>query len=643
MARPSSTPTYPVRETKDVRIPLIDGVTLAANLYLPEGVGPVPAIVVYFPYLKDSPSGQGSIGDWQAHFAARGYACLTVDVRGTGGSEGVAAPPNSLSEKRDAREMLDWIAAQPWCDGTTGMWGISYSGSTSIAAASTRPPSLRAIVPMHGTPDEYLGFLHPHGCRPAWWTENSWGPGQLARHLLPPLHRDPERRWARIWRERLETLEPWPYLWHTVPVDTYMSWRSDLSKIEAATYAVCSWHDYYPKATLDYYNAIDAPKRVLIGPWKHEFPDLAVNHPIDHLSEMDRWWDRWLTGVDNGVDREPPVMVWQQGEERWRFESAWPPTRGREVVFYAGPEGRLTRRRPSGEDADTYRVDPTVGLLLLPWDPQAPVVPMPYDRAADDHRALTYTTPPLDETLEIAGDPVATIALTADQSEFPLSVWLGDVHPSGLSTLICQGWVSASFAAGGPLRADRVYEIDVPLYSTSYQLPAGHRLRLGIAGADFPLLWPAPTSPTLRVRRSATHPTRLRLPIAPIGAAPQGGPAFGAPRIGPARSRLYGRPSSQIVRDLTGRTAAFHQRAEGADRLADGSIFRLRSENISTIEAARPDEASFTGRVEIEIERPTDAVGVVVDTIQTHDQYHFEGTIRVDGKPFFRRTWNLDL
>src|SRR5882724_9005358 len=101
-------PSYPVTESKDILIPTRDGTRLAANHYRPEGAGPVPAIVVYFPYLKDSPSGRGSIHTWQLHFARRGYACLTIDVRGFGGSEGVAAPPNSLQEKEDGRDALDW-------------------------------------------------------------------------------------------------------------------------------------------------------------------------------------------------------------------------------------------------------------------------------------------------------------------------------------------------------------------------------------------------------------------------------------------------------------------------------------------------------------------------------------------------------
>lgn len=630
---------YSVTKTHDVHIPMRDGTHLAANLYRPDGAGPAPAIIVYMPYLKDVPWGYDRL---QVHFAARGYACLTVDVRGFGGADGVAAPPNSLSEKQDGRDLNDWIAAQPWCNGTTGMWGISYSGSTSLSAASMRPPSLKAIVPMHGTADEYLGFLHPHGCRPAWWTENSWGPGQVARQLLPPLHRDPQRRWARIWRERLDHLEPWPFFWHTIPPETYMPWRSDLSAITAATYGVCAWHDYYPRATLDYFNAITAPKKVLIGPWKHEYPDLAINHPIDFIGEMDRWWDHWLKGIDNGVMDTPPGIVWQQGEDRWRYEDAWPPRRGEFQTLYAGTDGTLSAAQPAGEASDRYVVDPTVGLHLLPWDPQAPIVPMPYDRSDDDHRSQTYTGAPLAEALEIGGDPEAVIALSSDQPEFPLSVWLCDVAPNGHSTLICQGWVSAAFAAGEPLRPDRVYTIRVPLYSTSYRVPAGHRLRLGIAGANFPLLWPSPQNPTLQIQRSPAHATHVRIPVAPIPAGPLPGPTWGPSLLEPLPRTGSGR-DDLIIRDLTGSIAEFHQTSDKTYTLDDGSTLRIRATNISTIAAARPGETTLKARVEAEVRRPVDAVTVTVDALQTRDRYAIDGRVEVDGKRFFARSWELDL
>ena len=126
---------YEISETLNVLIPMPDGTHLAANLLLPVGTGPVPAIVVYQPYLKDL-YGLGAFQQWQQHFARRGYACLTVDFRGTGASDGAMAPPFSPSEREDAVAMLAWISEQPWCDGTTGMWGLSYSGSSALAVGT---------------------------------------------------------------------------------------------------------------------------------------------------------------------------------------------------------------------------------------------------------------------------------------------------------------------------------------------------------------------------------------------------------------------------------------------------------------------------------------------------------------------------
>jgi predicted acyl esterase len=309
------------------------------------------------------------------------------------------AEPCGASERNDSYLMLAWIAEQPWCNGITGMWGISYSGSSSLSAASLQPPSLKAIVPMHGTANEFWGFLRPHGCRPAWWTDASWGPWMVLLSLLPPLARDPERRWARVWHDRLETLEPVPFSWHTVPYNDYFAQLTDASKVEAAMYAVSGWHDYYPQATFDYFQAAKGPKKILIGSWKHEFPDLAVRGSIDFLTEMDRWWDRWLRGIENGIDTEPPIEIHHQGEDAWRTETAWPPARSTVQTFWTRADGSLSTESPDGPSDTVYTVDPTSGLDLLPWDPQAPVTPMPYDRSGDDHRGLVFDTAPFVEAI----------------------------------------------------------------------------------------------------------------------------------------------------------------------------------------------------------------------------------------------------
>lgn len=631
---------YEISETLNVLIPLPDGTQLAANLMLPAGAGPAPAIVVYQPYLKDL-YGLGTFKHWQQHFARRGYACLTVDLRGTGASDGAMAPPFSPSEREDAVAMLAWISEQPWCDGTTGMWGLSYSGSTSLAAASMRPPSLKAIVPMHGTANEYWGFLRPHGCRPGWWTEASWGPTMILLSLLPPLARDAERRWARVWRDRLEQLHPLPFVWHTTPFDQYMPWRTDASRVEAAMYAVSGWHDYYPQATLDYFNAARGPRRVLIGGWKHEFPDLAVTGAVGFRADMDRWWDRWLRGIENGIDREPQVLLWHQGEDAWRYESAWPPQRSVRTTFYADSGSRLGSSPPPATGHDAYRVDPAVGMHLLPWDPQAPVTPMPYDRSEDDHRCLCYDTEPLSEDLEIVGSPEAVICLTADQPEFPLHVALCDVAPDGRSTLICQGWGNAARLAEQPLQPGKTYELPVGLYATSSRVSRGHRLRLVIAGADFPLLWPASHNPMFALARGPEGGTRIRVPIASAPDPAQPVPAFGPRAMDD--STTWDEHHDRIVRDLTGATATFDQGHRQRITLQDGSTISLLEHNLSTINRSRPEDTVMQCHQEADLARPGDPLRVVVDTVQTQEAFHVEASITLAGRPFFQRSWDLRL
>ena len=535
--------------------------------------------------------------------------------------------------------MLDWIAGQPWCDGTTGMWGISYSGSSALAAASLRPPSLKAIVPLHGTANEYWGFLRPHGCRPAWWTESSWGPMMILLSIMPPLSRDPARRWARVWRERLDRLEPPPYAWHRTPYDDYMAWRTDASKVEAAMYCVSGWHDYYPQATFDYFNAAQGPKRILIGAWKHEFPDLAVRGGVDHVEQMDRWWDRWLKGIGNGIEHEPPVLVWHQSAERWRGEQAWPPAHSTMEEWHLAPGRRLQRDVPPVGGAERFAVDPTVGMHLLPFDPQTPVTPMPWDRSDDDHRCLAIDSDPMEHDIDIVGSPDMTMTVAADQTGFPLHVALCDVSPDGHSMLICQGWVATDRLNGGPLVPGEAREVTVQLYATSYRLAAGHRLRLTVAGADFPLLWPAGRNPVITVG----HGARLRLPVGRIDPAEP--PVTCLPP--PAHHALGGKVTESAVnrvsRDLTGETATFTQLEDSSQALDDGTVVVMRRHNWSTVASSRPEDTVLTARMEADIQRDADPVRCLVETVQTVDSYHVDARIELAGRPYWHRSWDLAI
>lgn len=632
---------YPVQVVHDIRIPLRDGTRLAANLYLPDGADPVPAILEYTPYLKDARGGRGVVEIAQRYFAERGYACLTLDMRGFGASEGLPAPPFSAQEKQDGYDALAWIASQPWCDGRTGMWGISYGGDTALSVASTQPPSLKAIVPIHATDDEFTGVCYPHGCRGGLWGDNDWGFMMVGLQLLPPLRFADEGRWARLWRERLDHLEPVPFAWHTIPPSTWATWRTDVAAIQAATYVVSAWHDVYPAETLRAYHAIAAPKRALIGPWKHEFPDRAVHHPIGFWHEMTRWWDQWLKGLATGIMEEPPIVAFRQPDGGYYCEDTWPPAGARVLDYVMQPDGHLALGAAAQTGIDRYRVDPTVGLAHLPWDWITPTPAAPADISPDDHRALTYTTLPLDADLEIAGQPEVVVHLSADQPDFPLAAWLSDVTPHGYATLICQGWVRPAHLLGQALQADHIYEVGIPLLPTSYRLPAGHRLRLAIAGADFPVLVAAPTNPLLNLHRGGSYPSLLRLPV--VTERGERRAMFTPPLTESPRAVLFDQSRHLVSRDLLGRTAT-HQRHQNAMYcLDDDTSLHVEVDASIAVDAEAPRHLTMQGTQTLTVQRSVTTIVIHATILETFDHLHIAAEITVDGAPFYGRSWDLDL
>jgi hypothetical protein len=310
--------------------------------------------------------------------------------------------------------------------------------------------------------------------------------------------------------------------------------------------------------------------------------------------------------------------------------------------YFLRPGGRLLPGRAGDEGADTYRVDPTVGLAHLPWDWVTPSAPSPADISPDDHRALTYITPPLDADLDITGHPEVIVHLDADQPDFPLAVWLSDVSPSGYATLICQGWVRPAHLVGGGLRQGTVHEIRAPLLPTSYTLPAGHRLRVAIAGADFPVLVGAPVNPLLTVHHGSRYPSRVRLPVVPSG-RPSRPAGFGEPISEKADAVLLEEAAHTVSRDLVGRTATHRHQHRAAYRLEGGTVLRTETEADSTVDALSPANVSLRGIQTLTVERAVNAIVVQTSALETFDLLHIEADITIDGRPFYRRSWDLDL
>ena len=415
---------YPrkIRTLETVWITLADGTRLAARIWLPEDADtdPVPAILEYLPYrLNDGTAPRDA-----RHFpylAGQGYATVRVDLRGTGESDGILEDEYLPQEQSDACEVIAWLAEQPWCTGAVGMIGISWSGFNGLQVASHRPPALKAIVTLCSTDDRYADDVHyDGGCIGSDMLQ--WAASMFAWNARPP---DPEivgDRWREMWLERMRESPPFIDHWlgHQRR-DAYWKQGSvceDYSDIEAAVYAVGGWADGYTNAIPRLLEGLPGPRKGLIGPWTHAWPQSGPPEPtIGFLQEMTRWFDHWLKGIDTGIMAEPMLRAWIQEPlppavcyseipGRWVAESQWPP------VAAAPREYALNLGRIDLEPGPEVAV-PIIGIQTAGWDagswcPYGEPADWPGDQRPMDGMSVTFESDPLAERFEILGHPEVT-------------------------------------------------------------------------------------------------------------------------------------------------------------------------------------------------------------------------------------------
>jgi putative CocE/NonD family hydrolase len=489
---------YETELVKNCLIPMSDGVTLAADLYRPRVDEPVPALMSFYPYHKDDDMGPGYFEGALRALAQAGYACLLVDVRGTGSSGGHTAFPQMERERRDYHEAVEWVAGQPWCDGEVGVWGLSYGSIAALLTAVENPPHLGAVAAFHGArviSDDFLCTGGRLGLLQAVANWSSWMAGQ---NFMPPGYRDPQGRWLTVWREHLEHNVPYlvtalDRLWSSP--DGFQPTVADLKRIDSPVFLWVGWHDLFPKAMVEAYQSVQGPKKMTVGPWVHVMPDVGHAGRVDYLLELQRWFDHWLRGVDTGVMDEPPVAMWVQGEEAWVYEDDFPPAEVEVRVLYLDEGGTLSESPPRASGSDTFPYDATVGVCSDLVDPMGVVTGLPRDQRFDEIKGKTYTTAPLAEDLEICGVPQTTVKYSSGAQDKMLVVKLCDVAPDGRSTLITEGWVDDHWAKTQETTWGQVSEdgssVRLSLVPTSYVVRSGHRLRVFIAGSNFPRLLPS--------------------------------------------------------------------------------------------------------------------------------------------------------
>jgi putative CocE/NonD family hydrolase len=659
---------HKVRVVENDWIPLADGVRLAVRLWLPEDAEqkPVPALLEYLPYRKRD---SFRYRDEPAHryLAGHGYACARVDIRGTGDSEGLIEDEYLPQEQEDALEVIAWLARQPWCDGKVGMFGISWGGFNALQLAARRPPALKAIITVGSTDDRYATDVHyMGGCM----TKDNvdWGAVMFSHVSTPP---DPEivgERWRDMWLQRLENLQPWviPWLTHQRR-DAYWKQGSvceDFSRIEIPVYAVNGWADNYAASIPRLLAGLKGPRKGLIGPWGHAFPNDGRPGPaIGWLQEALRWWDHWLKGKDTGVMDEPMLRAWMQESVRpavqyaerpgrWVAEESWPSPRLEMRRFALNP-GRIEKQ--AGPEVALALASPyTVGLSAGEIGRYGEGAEQATDQREEDGGSLVFVSEPLTERIEILGEPVVELELASDKPVALVSVRLNDVAPDGSSTRATYGLLNLtrrdSQEHGEHLAPDQRYRVRVPLEAIAQAFPVEHRLAISISTAYWPVAWPSPEPVTLTIFAGAST---LILPVRPPRAEDAQLKSFAEPEAAPNTPYTEidpGRTTSRtLTRDfLAGTVTMLMPRDGGILRLDDIDLVLIEKGEVHhQIIGNDPTSACSWTWFEMGRERGDWRIRTDTRTRLSCTATHFRLQATIDAwegeKRVFARNWDLTI
>ena len=626
----------------EVRIPMRDGVELAATLYLPDPAGgPQPCLLEALPYRKDDLTSSYAAGyeDLRDRF---GFAVCRVDVRGTGSSSGDATDEYPSEEQADLVEVIAWLAAQEWCTGRVGMFGTSYSGFNSLQLACERPPGLGAVFAIYSSDDRWTDDVHWRGGALKLVDLVDYCHYMTPMCVLPPVPDLWGASWRSEWERRLETNEPWVLIWlrENVHGDYWRGGSVRLGasgdgyeRIEVPTMLVAGWADGYRNNSFRTVAALagnGVPHRLLAGPWAHADPRTAMPGPrIDLDVEMAAWFDRWLRGspddYQSGCDvfvrtstvPEPDLDL-HQGY--WLSLPSVPPTRPWSVPL-SGPS--------------TLTVVPDTGTAAwidcaghLPWGQSG-------DQRFDDARSLTWDTAP--PTLPVVGQARAQLRISVDQPLASLSVKLCDVFPDGTSALVARGTVDLTFRDGlhgtpSALVPGHEYDVELDLDACAYEWTPGNRLRVSVAGAD----WPNTIAPPAPVRLTV-HAGSVSLALlegsfpAPVFTAGESHSAESLEGVG------WSIEDDVLRRTTTARTHTVSEYDTPYDGRAredylgavtvDRRTWEQSAHAVTTFDLAWPDtEVRVVSTMDISITRA--GLDVAIDTVAS-----------LDGEPVSHRTW----
>jgi uncharacterized protein len=522
---PPSSANYGVR-TEQAWIPMKDGVRLSATLYMPDGAKSgekFPGLLEYLPYRKDDSTAAEDYPK-HAYFARRGYVSVRVDIRGTGTSEGV--PPDreySEQEQIDGEQVIAWLAHQPWSNGRVGMFGISWGGFNAMQMAMRNPPGLKAIIAVDATDELFHDDVH--------YIDGMMhiDEFELNMDMAPSITGAPDYTLQeKVLEPRFET-PPWSLLYMKHQRDGPF-WRSPVrpqSEIRVPCFLIGGFADGYRDSIPNMLqNLTKVPVKAWIGPWNHSFTNDADFGPrVEWRDQAVRWWDYWLKGRDTGVMNDPKLIVFMRewhppnpnlesvpGE--WRVEPGWPIPEAKNATLYLQPNHTLSNSVPP-HNIHKLKYVPSIGVEAGFWWGE-----LLADQRPVDAFSLVYNSAPLDSEVAILGRPHVRLQASAP---VPLADWfarLCDVAPDGSVTQITGAGLNGaqrdSTAEPRDLEPGKVYPLDIQMHLTSWVFPKGHRIRVAISNALWPMIWPTPYPMTTSLILGGATASRLILPTVPL-------------------------------------------------------------------------------------------------------------------------------
>jgi putative CocE/NonD family hydrolase len=645
-----------IRRHEDVQIP-VGSETVAATRYEPvDSTEPSPAVLMYVPYPHHDRITYGAYDPLNRYLAASGYEVVVADMVGTGASTGFIDEPFTRREGIESAEIVEWLADREWTTGRIGMYGKSYGGTTALDAAAQCPDELETIVTIHAP---FQGFRNAYtygGLFELQFIGMDWLTLMQALDAQPPSNPEAGRDTLKIWRNRLNRLDdrdPWLFqFFDHEPHEAYWADKNiPVEQINIPVFAVDGWRDSYTEDTLRYVERIDAPTRVLLGPWRHQMPHRGRESAIDFRRQVRAWFDHFLTDMETNALDTPRIQAWTELDGGsttsgcWRGFDQWPTLDGPDndtIAFALTPQGLEDSTTYDSESvAASHQCDPTVGLAST--DQYGATLASPTND--DDARTLTFDSDPLDNPVELTGTGAISLRVEPTTIDPTFVVRIVDIDHDGRGTMVTRGAVRGVYRDGltdsNPMTPDEEHTLSIPFEPKSHVFEVGHRIRVAIGSACFPDLLSSSDSGTFTVRSNPDDPTIIEFPgdrleqVTFNDTLPMAPPDDSIP---PSPERAAGTITRETAREHVSGEATAMKTNERTVDLPHGT---LTEESVyeASITEDDPSMASARNELHLTVENTLGMFEVQASNYLSHSLCRVNTTVYHDGDLVYEGSW----